>query len=113
MVVRSLLTVLTLLGVVPLRICTCGAAHIHYHAPAPAPSSDPPPSTPAIGEDSGPVHHHHDCGIHKPRPAMSQGVSFVLAEVPTDDAAAILGGMPEPVAAPAPAAVEPRSPDPP
>src|SRR5262245_4641457 len=101
MLVRSFLAVLTLVGVVRLRICTCGAAHVHFRASASVPV-EPPPPTPTASDDSGPVHHHHDCGVHKPRPAMSQAVPFSVADAPIDCAVGFLPEVTESAAAPPP-----------
>jgi hypothetical protein len=113
MFVRSLLAVLTLLGAVPLRICTCGAAHVH-HAPPPILPSEPPPLTPAVSPDDDQPAHAHDCGVHKPRPAMSLAVPVSFADTPADVAvAALTPELPPVVVGIFTADTEPRSPDPP
>ena len=93
MVVRWLLVVLTLLGAVPVRICTCGAAHHHHHhAPLPRDTSNQPaPGTlPAIDANPAPAEHHDaDCHAIKPRPLMSLGVQFDVTDVPPADALAV------------------------
>lgn len=95
MVVRLLVVVLTVLGAIPVRICTCGAAHHHPHAPVP-PSKSPcghdhrDSATPAIASDSAPSEHHDaDCHAVKPRPLMTLGLQFDVTDVPPADALAV------------------------
>jgi hypothetical protein len=114
-VLRAVIAVMTLVGAVPFRVCTCGAAHIHHHAPpVPLPES-PEPLAPALGvpNDSHPVH-DHDCLAVKPRCAMSVAVPATPADedVPAAFVAHLLEvAVLQPTAdAPAP---KPRSPDPP
>jgi hypothetical protein len=78
MIVRLLVVVLTLIGAVPIRICTCGAAHHH--------DSQPLRELPA-GVAADPAHEHHDADCHavKPRPLMSIGLSCVVMDVPVAD----------------------------
>jgi hypothetical protein len=109
MVVRALLAVLTLVGAVPLRVCTCGAAHAHVETlPAtPAEHSD-------HADDCDPVHHDDDCGVHEPRATMCEAVPVAAADAPADHAVAPIAFEPAAFAAAlAPLAIEPRSPDPP
>ena len=80
MIVRLLVVVLTLIGAVPIRICTCGAAH--HHDAAPQPIRELP-----AGVAPAPAHEHHDADCHavKPRPLMSLGLSCVLVDAPPAD----------------------------
>jgi hypothetical protein len=100
MVVRGLLVVLTLLGAIPVRICTCGAAHHHHHrAPQPRESSHLPPigTLPAIDANPAPVEHHDaDCHAIKPRPLMTLGLQFDVTDVPSADSLAV--ALIEPIA---------------
>jgi hypothetical protein len=92
MVVRLLVVVLTVFGAIPVRVCTCGAAHHHHHHAPPPRDTDrqPPPAQPAVAADPGPAEHHDaDCHAVKPRPLMSVGLQFDLADVPPADAAAV------------------------
>ena len=115
MVLRAVIAVMTLVGAVPFRVCTCGAAHVQHHAP-PVPAPDAPqPAEPALGVPNDcPPAHDHDCPAVKPRCAMSVAVPAVPADV--DVPAAFIAHLPEfaglaPTAdTPAP---KPRSPDPP
>ena len=114
MVVRALLAVLTLLGAVPFRVCTCGAAHVHQKAPAPQP--DHASHTGCGGHqaaDDPPVH-DHDCPAVKPRAAMPLAVAATVAELPTDCPIVIVGDESPASQTLTPlVSAEPRSPDPP
>jgi hypothetical protein len=110
MLVRLLLAVLTLVGAVPLRICTCGAAHLHQATPTPSGE----PQAPGVHTDDGPVGHHHDCPALKPKPAMSLAVPASFADHTTDSTPAVAGGAFAQEFTPGVCEfVEPRSPDPP
>jgi hypothetical protein len=88
MIVRLLVVVLTLIGAVPIRICTCGAAHHH--------DSQPLPELPA-GVGADPAHEHHDADCHavKPRPLMSIGLTCTMMDPTTADClAAVLPEAP-------------------
>lgn len=92
MLVRLLVVVLTLIGAVPVRICTCGAAHQH-HSPAPAPKDDcghdhHNSNEPSIAPDPL-VHHDADCHAVKPRPIMSLGLQFNVTDIPPTDVLAV------------------------
>jgi len=116
MLVRSLLAVLTLLGVVPLRLCTCGAAHIHHHhSPIKLPTERG--STPKVQvsdpQDDGPVH-GHDCSIHKARAAMPLAIPTDVTDAEADDAVAFFTwGAGEVVPGLDRTTAKPRPPDPP
>jgi hypothetical protein len=88
MLVRWLVVVLALIGAVPVRICTCGAAHLFPSAPAPHDTDCPPPGPePALESNSNPAEHHDaDCHFVKPRPIMSLGLQCLPADVPSIDA---------------------------
>jgi hypothetical protein len=93
MIVRLLVVVLTLIGAVPIRICTCGAAHNHVPAdvhPAPC-SHNHEPQDRALDVSNAPGHEHHDADCHavKPRPLMSVGLSCASIDVPPADALAV------------------------
>jgi hypothetical protein len=91
MVVRWLIVVLTLIGAIPVRICTCGAAH-HHHPSVPPPRDadpEPPGPIPVIASNPSPAEHHDaDCHAVKPRPLMSVGLQCIPADVPPVDALA-------------------------
>ena len=92
MVLRLLVVVLTLVGAIPVRICTCGAhSHPLFAKPVSAPDRAPTPDLPSIfAEDPAPAEHHdHDCHFVKPRPLMSVGLQFDVADVPPADALAV------------------------
>ena len=78
MIVRLLVVVLTLIGAVPIRICTCGAAH--HHDTAPQPHRELP-----VGVVPTSDHHDADCHAVKPRPLMSIGLSFIVVDAPGAD----------------------------
>src|SRR5262245_27227409 len=78
MIVRLLVVVLTLIGAIPIRICTCGAAH---HADS-SPLRETPPG---VSADPGHAHHDADCHAVKPRPLMSIGLSSSATDVPAAD----------------------------
>ena len=89
MVVRLLVVVLTLIGAVPIRICTCGAASdpapVTHSAPSPCSHRHGPIDGPSIGGDSGHAHHDADCHAVKPRPLMSIGLSCDVIDAPAAD----------------------------
>jgi hypothetical protein len=98
MVVRALVALMTLVGAMPFRVCTCGAAH-HHHAPTP--DAPLPPQFPVVSPDDPDPHHHHhpDCPAVKPRCAMSVGVTAGLVEVPdADHTRTAVGEPPQPAA---------------
>ena len=113
MVLRAVLAVLTLLGAVPFRVCTCGASHVHHKAAAPPAHHSHPGCAGHEQTDTAP-RHDHDCPAVKPRAAMPQAVTATVAEPPTvtpliialDEVAPLLPMI-------ATADAEPRSPDPP
>ncbi len=84
MLVRLLLTVLTLVGIVPVRICTCSGTHEHIHPLFTFASKpdQPPGETPAGVNALADCEHHCDC---KPRPTMSEGTPQVLGSTIADD----------------------------
>jgi hypothetical protein len=88
MVIRWLIVVLTLIGAIPMRICTCGAAHHHpsnFQAQA---VNTPNHASVKFAIDADPEqdeHHDHDCHVLKPRPIMSVGVQLHFTDVPSDD----------------------------
>ncbi len=114
MILRLVVAVLTMLGAVPLRICTCGATEVHHPTPPDLLESESSPTPPGANPDDGPHGHDHECAAVKPHPAMSLAVPITLADtppditliVPTVDALSL-------TATPEPETVEPRSPDPP
>ena len=86
MIVRLLVVVLTVIGAVPIRVCTCGAAHHH--------DSQPVPELPAgVGADPAHEHHDDDCHAVKPRPLMSIGLSCPMMDSP--DADCLAAALPE------------------
>ena len=94
MVVRLLVVVLTLLGAIPVRICTCGAAHDHPAAPV-LPSKSPcghdhdDRGAPAYSDSTPSEHHDADCHAVKPRPLMTLGLQFDVTDIPPTDALAV------------------------
>src|ERR1700690_4469443 len=96
MVVRLLMAVLTLFGVIPVRICTCDHDHHHnHHFHFFSSQSTPPPrgmttsgATPAIGtpasDDS-----QNDCCDCKPRPSMPVATPVPVQTNASDDLFAI------------------------
>jgi hypothetical protein len=80
MIVRVFVVVLTVIGAVPIRICTCGAAHLHETASEPV-------GEVLAGVSSEPAHHEHDADCHavKPRPLMSIGLTCPATDVPPAD----------------------------
>jgi hypothetical protein len=90
MLVRWLVVVLALIGAIPVRVCTCGAAH--HHASSPLPSNDPdstPGSSPECSAEPAREHHDLECHAVKPRPLMSLGLQAdTPADPPTDAIAA-------------------------
>jgi hypothetical protein len=115
MVMRAVLAVLTLLGAVPFRVCTCGAAHVHHKAPV-APAEHPTHSGCSGHQtnDSLPDH-DHDCPAVKPSAAMSVALTATVAELPPDCPLVFASDVGNSVLtlAATPAHAEPRSPDPP
>jgi hypothetical protein len=113
MVLRALLAVTTLLGAVPFRVCTCGAAHVHHALPA-TPCEDAGGCCDPTAVSESTAEHDHDCLAVKPRAAMSVAVSASVADVPAASLhlfalpadLSLQGDFPR-------VAVEPRSPDPP
>jgi hypothetical protein len=97
MLVRLLVVVLTIAGAVPVRLCTCGAAH-HHHAQPPPPCDSHhhhhDGDFPALACD--PAHEHHDADCHavKPRPLMSLGLQFDLTNVPPADSHSVALELP-------------------
>jgi hypothetical protein len=89
MVVRLLVVALTLIGAVPIRICTCGAASGSKpdapSAPSPCSHRHGQPDEPSVGVDSGHTHHDADCHAVKPRPLMSIGLSSDVIDGPPAD----------------------------
>ena len=61
MSVRVLVVVLTVIGAVPIRICTCGAAHPCDNVP------EPVREAPA-GVTADPAQHEHDADCHAVKP---------------------------------------------
>lgn len=88
MVVRWLVVVLTLFGAIPVRICTCGAAHIFPSSPPPRDTDRPPPGpVPAFDSNTAPTEQHDaDCHYVKPRPIMPPGIQCLAADVPAIEA---------------------------
>jgi hypothetical protein len=92
MVVRLLIVLLTLVGAIPVRICTCGA-HDHplfsKHESgerSPLPASD----WPSIADDANsPEHHDSDCHFVKPRPLMPPGTPLDTVDVPPLDSTGV------------------------
>lgn len=80
MIVRLLVVVLTLIGAVPIRICTCGAAH-HHNSPSQSPGELPA----GVGDDPAREHHDADCHAVKPRPLMSIGLICPAMDQPVED----------------------------
>ena len=114
MVLRALIAVLTLVGAVPFRVCTCGAAHIHHQAPPPAPEAPDSCGHSACAPQKEPQQHDHDCPAVKPRCAMAVAVPATPADTQVADAP--IAFLPElSVLAPRPPSpgAKPRSPDPP
>ncbi|HSQ54359.1 MAG TPA: hypothetical protein VLM40_01330 [Gemmata sp.] len=114
MILRAILAVLTLLGAVPFRVCTCGAAHVHRYAPPPAREDRAAPGPPAFAADTSTPQHHHDCPAAKPRAAMSVAVTASMVDIPADSP--IIAAWVELPAAETMVLSsndEPRSPDPP
>jgi hypothetical protein len=78
MLIRVLVVLLTLVGSMPLRVCTCGADHTaaRTDSDAPAPQTCPCKSAPAPDAHAhaprGPESHHHDhdCPAAHPRPLV-------------------------------------------
>lgn len=84
--IRVLVAVLTLLGSMPLRVCTCGAAHSHSPEPAPhetghthhpdgdidhaAPGGHHPNRTAPAGHS-----HDPDCHAVNPRPIIRDALA--------------------------------------
>ena len=115
MVLRALIAVLTLVGAVPFRVCTCGAAHTHHHAsPPPAHDAPDPCGHSACAPQEEPPQHDHDCPAVKPRCAMAVAVPATPAD--TQFGEAPIAPLPQlSVLAPRPTSpgAKPRSPDPP
>ncbi len=92
MVVRLLVVVLTLVGAIPVRICTCGAATTTHSLPSPPACRTAPrlqTGLSIIARTSSPAEHHDaDCHVVKPRPLMSHGLQFDVVDVPPLDAIA-------------------------
>lgn len=78
MIVRVLIVLMTVVGALPFRVCTCGAVH-HHHTTNPQPTQ-----APASPEADTP-HHDPDCHAIKPRCAMTVGVSVPVLDWPTTD----------------------------
>src|SRR5262245_40694038 len=115
MVVRLLVVVLTLLGAIPVRVCTCGAAHHHHPSPPTLPAEHPDQTSPGVSEGDGAPVRPPAAGIHKRRAAMSLAVPLSRADTPADVAVAFTpavsaAGLILPFATPI---ADPRSPDPP
>lgn len=119
MIVRALVAVMTLVGAVPFRVCTCGAAHHYHHADAPPPAPQPQPEgvahqqSAALSPNERPPHYHHDPDCHavKPRPAMSLAVPAALVEMPDADfTGTATVEPPQPLIAPGHAATAARPP---
>ena len=72
MIVRLLVVGLTLIGALPIRICTCGAASesepVVPLAPSPCSHRHGQPDGLFVGVDTGHTHHDADCHAVKPRP---------------------------------------------
>ena len=91
MLIRLLVAVLTLAGPIPLRVCTCAAAHA-----APAPESHAAPHGPAIDgaeshahadccdESHQPTQHERECPAANPRPLVREAVSPAASDAPSD-----------------------------
>src|SRR5580658_4827354 len=96
MVVRLLLALLTLFGVIPVRVCTCDHDHHHHHhfhffSTRPTP---PPRDTTAKGAESAietpaPDDSQHDCCDCKPRPSMPVATPVPLQTNASDDLTAV------------------------
>lgn len=113
MVVRAVLAVLTLLGAVPFRVCTCGAAHVHHKAPvlpAERHSHDGCAEHQTIDR---PAEHDQNCPAVKPRAAMPHAVTATVADVPPHSPLVVPLDEPVNAALAELSSAEPRSPDPP
>ena len=92
MVVRLLMAVLTLFGVIPVRVCTCDHDHHHHHHFHFFSSQLPPPPrvttaaqvNPAI-ETQAPDDSQHDCCDCKPRPSMPVATPVPLQTNASDE----------------------------
>jgi hypothetical protein len=96
MVARLLIVVLTVVGAIPVRVCTCGAAHHHHPPSRPAPDTQnlpPTPATPIVTADPEPQH-DPDCHAIKPRSAMALGVTPSVFE-PSDFDVLVAAVMPD------------------
>lgn len=112
MLARLLVAVLTLVGAVPLRVCTCATADHHHDAP----SHDSLPFTESdAGTDRNPVaaadsppdsHHDPECPAVEPRAAMAVAVPPIVASVPTHDLPGV--ALPDPPRSVAAAGHAPR-----
>ena len=92
MLIRLLVVVLALVGAIPVRICTCGAAHHSPPAPAPRDADGEPASDSGSGIKSNSIpadHHDPDCHAVKPRPIMSLGLTCDTAQAPAGDTLAV------------------------
>jgi hypothetical protein len=114
MVLRAVLAVLTLLGAVPFRVCTCGASHVHHKAPVLPPDHDSHPGCVGHPPTQSPPEHDRDCPAVKPRATMPLAVTASVAELPSDSPLVVAIDESEVAGAFSPVAIaEPRSPDPP
>jgi len=84
MKVRLLVVVLTLIGAVPIRICTCGAAHACERSPEPAGQLPP-----GVSSEPAQPEHESECQAVKPRPLMSIGLAYPAADIPPADGLAV------------------------
>lgn len=136
MLVRLLVAVLTLVGPLPSRACTCAAGHADHSPDAGAAATPPPgeaccrahhPPTGGAGstpEANGPAlacdahqsaEHERDCPAANPRPLLREAVSQPATSTPSDDfdAATAVAWAGSPLAIDAPAAFSserPRAP---
>jgi hypothetical protein len=114
MVLRALIAVMTLVGALPFRVCTCGAAHVHHTAPPLAcdlPDHDLPCG---CATDHGVPEHDHDCPAVGPRCAMSVAVPATPTGAESDSAqVAPVPHFTDTAARAVEPGAKPRSPDPP
>lgn len=99
MLARLLVIVLTLVGVIPVRICTCGAHNPFDSAIVIAPEAGcDQAAEPAVTESTPTEHHDDDCHFVKPRPLMPVGVGLDVAVPPPDDSITVALLQPEVIA---------------
>jgi hypothetical protein len=108
MLVRLLVAVLTLVGPMSFRACTCAAAHAHASEGTSAPDAHPDGKTcrcthhtsaddtrstdrAATAESDGeghPAQHERDCPAANPAPVVREAVPQTAADAPADSDAA-------------------------